>query len=91
MSDKDSKSIASRPTGELTRTRPGAAAIIDRMIDDATDILRRRNAGQRMSGDQELGETDSRNSDEEGSASARSHSGAMFRNCGTFPRMTLRR
>ena len=79
MSDKDRKSIVSRPTGELARTRPGAAAIIDRMIDDATDILRRRNPGQRMSGDHELGEPSYRDSDEDGGSTAQSHRDETYR------------
>ena len=51
MSDKSSKSIVSRPGSELTRTRPGAAAIIDRMIGDVTGVMsgsrEKRGAGGR--------------------------------------------
>ena len=79
MSDKTSKSIVSRPGSELTRTRPGAAVIIDRMIDDMTDIIRRRDVVQRVSGDHEVGGADYRSSDEGGGASAQSLRGGKFR------------
>ena len=80
MSDKTGKSIVSRPGSELTRTRPGAAVIIDRIFDDVTDVIRRRDAVQRVSGDHEVGSADYRSSDEGGGASAQSLRCGKLRN-----------
>jgi hypothetical protein len=79
MSDKDGKSIVSRPTRDLARTRPGAAAIIDRMIDGAADIFRRRDAVQRISGDHEFGEPNYRDTDEDGGSTAQGHRDETYR------------
>ena len=79
MSNKNGKSIVSRPGSELTRTRPGAAAIIDRMIEDLTDIIRTRDAGPRVSVDLKVGGAGSRDSDEEGRASDRRRFGEDIR------------
>ena len=42
MSDKEDTSLVPRPSGELVRIPPGASAIINGMVNDATDIIRAR-------------------------------------------------
>ena len=42
MSDKENTSLVPRPAGELVRLSPGASAIIDSMVNEATDIIRTR-------------------------------------------------
>lgn len=44
MSDKKNTSLVPRPSSELARIPPGASAIIDGMVNDATDIIRARDA-----------------------------------------------
>ena len=46
MSDKEDTSLVPRPSGELVRIPPGASAIIDGMVDDATAIIRTRDTDQ---------------------------------------------
>ncbi len=46
MSDKEETSLFPRPSGELARTPSGASAIIDGMVNDATEIIRARDADQ---------------------------------------------
>ena len=59
MSDKDYGSIVSRRTGELARNRPGAGAILDRMVGDAAEARRRRQeAARHRIGDYEFRESD---------------------------------
>ena len=47
MSDKEDTSLVPRPSGELVRIPPRASAIIDDMVNDATDIIRTRDADRR--------------------------------------------
>lgn len=59
MNDKDYRSIVSRRTGDLARNRPGAGAILDRMVGDAAAARRRRQeAARRRIGDYEFREPD---------------------------------
>ena len=46
MSDKEDTSLVPRPSGALARIPPGASAIIDGMVNDATDIIRARYANR---------------------------------------------
>lgn len=56
MSDKEDISLVPRPSGDLARIPPGASAIIDGMVNDATNIIRAREAGRQekpgMSGEE---------------------------------------
>ena len=57
MSDENRKTIASRSTGELAHSRPGAGAILDRMAGDAAEARRRRQEAEwRRIGGRELRE-----------------------------------
>ena len=58
MSDKEDTSIVPRPSGELARIPPGASAIIDGMVNDATDIIRARDTIRHKVGDYEFREPD---------------------------------
>ena len=44
MSDKEDTSLIFRPSGKLAHIPPGAIAIIDSMVNDATDLIRTRDA-----------------------------------------------
>ena len=58
MSDKENTSLVPRPSGELVRIPPGASAIIDGMVNDATDIICTRDAIRHRIGGYEFRETD---------------------------------
>lgn len=58
MSDKGDTALVLRPSSELTRISPGASAIIDGMVNDATDIIRVREAIRHKIGDYEFRESD---------------------------------
>ena len=60
MSDKKDTSLVPRPAGELARIPPGAGAIIEGMVNDATDIIRARDAIRHRIGDYEFRESDYR-------------------------------
>ena len=44
MRDKEETSLVPRPSGELARIPPGPRAIHDSMVNDATEIIRAREA-----------------------------------------------
>ena len=44
MSDKEDTSLILRPSGKLAHIPPGASAIIDSMVNDATDLISTRDA-----------------------------------------------
>ena len=46
MSDKEDTSLIPRPSGELARIPPGASAIIDGMVNDATNLIHSRDAAR---------------------------------------------
>ena len=54
MSDKEDIYLVPRPSGELARIPPGARAIRDSMVNDATDILRVRDAIRHKVGNHEF-------------------------------------
>ena len=78
MSDRDGKPIVSRPAGELARIRPGAGAILDRMIDDAADIARRRDAARDGTGGHVSEGPAHRNTVGTSEADAQFHLGVMY-------------
>ena len=59
MSDKEDTSLVLRPSGELARRPSGATAIIDSMVNDATEIIRTDAIRHRI-GDYEFRESDYR-------------------------------
>ena len=58
MGDKKDTSLVPRPAGELVRIPPGAGAIIESMVNDATDIMRTRDAIRHKVGNCEFRESD---------------------------------
>ena len=58
MTDRDCKSIVAKPTTEVAPIRPGARAIVGRMVTNAMDILRRREGGRHSIGDYEFRDPD---------------------------------
>ena len=51
MRDKDTTSLVPKPSGQLARLSPRAGAIIDGMVNDATEVMRVRDASQQKKAD----------------------------------------